>query len=746
MNKSIRIFGAGCYLLLAASAAVDAGQTRTWSQGDYADFEKGVVRNLSVRGDGLLTLAPRSHELFDTTAAYLWALAQDSKGNLYTGGGTGAKLYRIPPDGKGKLLADLDALEIHAIAIDARDRVYAATSPDGKIYRIAGNGKPEVFYDPKQKYIWALAFDSKGNLFAATGDTGEIHRVTPDGKGAVFFKTDETHVRSMAIDANDNVIAGTDPGGLVLRVSPSGEGFVLYQMPKKEVTAVAVAKDGSIYAAAVGNKQAGLVAPPPPAPVSPGPAQVTVTAPGGMAPGGNRPPAAPPPSMNAAAGVAGGSEVYRIEPNGNPRRIWTNAQDVVYAIAFDREGRALLGAGNKGNVYRLEIPGPKGALYTALLVMPATQITAFQMGRDGRLYAATGNVGKVWEIGPGLEREGTIESDVYDAAMYTLWGRLTFEGTLNGGQVAIATRSGNLDQPQKNWSPWSAPITTAKGARVSSPPSRFVQWKATLTAGGSGQSPELESVDLAYLPKNVEPRIDEIEMTPPNYKFPAPSTAALTSALTPSQTLTLPPLGRRTGATAPAFSLENTTSTPAMQLSKGYVGARWLAADPNGDAMVYTVEIRGAAEKEWKLLKDKVAEKYLSWDSTAFPDGEYRLRVTASDAPGNPPSEALTARMESDVFVIDNTPPAIAGLSAIRNGGKLEVKWHAADALNNIGKAEYSIDGGEWTVAAPVGRLSDSLELDYSLSLDAAPGEHTIAVRVEDEYDNQATGKIVVRQ
>ena len=85
-----------------------------------------------------------------------------------------------------------------------------------------------------------------------------------------------------------------------------------------------------------------------------------------------------------------------------------------------------------------------------------------------------------------------------------------------------------------------------------------------------------------------------------------------------------------------------------MQLAKGWVGARWLARDPNGDPLVYTVEIRGEDETEWKPLKDKVAEKYFSWDSTAFPDGEYRLRVTASDAPSNPPAEALTARMESD--------------------------------------------------------------------------------------------------
>ena len=242
-------------LLLAASSALFAGQTRTWTQGEAADFEKGILKNLSLRSDGRLTLAPVSRELFDTSSSYLWALAQDSKGNLYAGGGTSAKLYRITPDGKGKLLAELDALEIHAIAVDSHDRVYAATSPDGKIYRITGNGKPEVFYDPKAKYIWALAFDSAGNLFVATGDQGELHRVTPDGKGSVFFKTDETHIRSLAIDGKGNLIVGTEPGGLVLRVSPAGDGFVLYQMPKREVTAVAQAPDGAIYAAAVGNRQ-----------------------------------------------------------------------------------------------------------------------------------------------------------------------------------------------------------------------------------------------------------------------------------------------------------------------------------------------------------------------------------------------------------------------------------------------------------------------------------------------------------
>src|ERR1035441_8046076 len=93
-------------LLLAASGVLSAGQTRTWTQGEAADFEKGNLKNLALRSDGRLTLAPATRELFDTTESYLWALARDSKGNLYAGGGTSAKLYRIPPDGKGKLRSE----------------------------------------------------------------------------------------------------------------------------------------------------------------------------------------------------------------------------------------------------------------------------------------------------------------------------------------------------------------------------------------------------------------------------------------------------------------------------------------------------------------------------------------------------------------------------------------------------------------------------------------------------------------
>ena len=183
-----------------------------------------------------------------------------------------------------------------------------------------------------------------------------------------------------------------------------------------------------------------------------------------------------------------------------------------------------------------------------------------------------------------------------------------------------------------------------------------------------------------------------------------------------------------------------------MNYDKGWIGARWKASDQNGDALEYKVEYRGQQEREWKLLKEQLKENRISWDAASFADGRYLLRVTASDLPDNYPEVALTASIESEPFLVDNTPPHIEALTAKSDGGKLVIRFHAADALSDLDSAEYSVNGSDWKPARPVNGMTDAASLDYLVEAALPPGsEWTVAVRVTDENDNAEVSKIVVR-
>jgi hypothetical protein len=260
-----------------------------------------------------------------------------------------------------------------------------------------------------------------------------------------------------------------------------------------------------------------------------------------------------------------------------------------------------------------------------------------------------------------------------------------------------------------------------------------------LTPAPGQPEPEVSYVQVAYLPKNVAPEVQMIDITPPNYRFPAQLLS-----ITPSTSITLSPIGQQKSSAS--VSLEGSSSL-TLNYAKGFDGARWLASDDNNDSLVYRVEIRGVKESGWKLLKDNVKERYLSWDTTAFPDGEYVLRVIASDSPSNPPDQALTASLVSDPFLIDNTPPQILNLTGSpAAGNKLELRFSARDARSTVDHAEYSVNGGDWVLVDPVSRLSDSPEEEYHLLIDRpGSGEQVIAVRVNDEFDNQAVDKVVIK-
>ena len=217
----------------------------------------------------------------------------------------------------------------------------------------------------------------------------------------------------------------------------------------------------------------------------------------------------------------------------------------------------------------------------------------------------------------------------------------------------------------------------------------------------------------------------------------------------PSVALKMPP----TPNTPNVFIAQSITPSKFEQppqgfREKGYQSVLWSAHDDNDDDLRYSIYYRGENEHEWKLLKDKLDQKFYSWDSTTLPDGAYHLKIVATDAPSNPPAAALKAERESERFEVDNTPPVIERLettsAASRSGNSSPVvaKFTAHDSASSIDRAQYSLDGGDWTLLAPVGNVSDAPSENYEFTLGSlAPGEHTIAVRAYDRFENVGSAK-----
>jgi len=745
-------------VICGAAVTAVADGTRTWEQSKFEDLTKGTATGIAIRSSGGLELAPSFKLLYATPSTYIWAVAADEAGNVYAATGSPARVYRISPDGKATIIFEPQELQVQTLEVGPGGVIYAATAPDGKVYKIehkaqqksetakADTKAPEkdlqkdpakpvldsswsssVYFAPGTKYIWDVVLDKAGNLYVATGDHGEIYKVTSKGEHSLFFKSDETHIRVLLLDAKGNLIAGTDGSGLVYRISPTGEGFVLYSAPKKEITALALDREGNIYAAGVGEKRAaggtstssgasalisiGPSAGPSTSPQSPGPVPTTTST------------VQMGPFPFPGGGASGGSDVYRIAPDGSPSRIWTSHDDIVYALTFDSHDKLLAGTGNRGHVFAIEGQDE----FSDLLKAPASQITGFAKAAGGVLYASSSNLGKIFVVGPGPESQGSYESDVFDAKIFSRWGHAEFRGA---GNVDLLARSGNVDNPDRNWSPWKQ-VDLTKDGEMGIPPARYAQWKAVLHAGNA--KPAVDSVTLNYLPKNIPPEMDDvtIQMGVRYQPLSKPSGISLSADVS--------------GSSGGHFE----SPIPSTR-DRDAIGIKWSAHDENDDQLVYSVYYRGDGETRWLLLKDNLNDKAYSCDASLLPDGGYTVKIVASDAPSHSPGEALTAEKVSRRFEVDTTPPRIENLTAAVEGTQIHGRFRAQDMFSTIKRAEYSVDAGEWRYVEPVDQLSDAKleDYDFKVALDAgkdAASEHVVVVRVYDKYENMGAAKTLVR-
>jgi hypothetical protein len=737
-----------CVLIVAAACvSLAAAMATFWTVSTQVDFLKGDVEDLSIDSDGRVFLGPSTSLVAETAAPFIWTVAAGADGTLWAGTGNEGKVLKVGKDGKMTTFFDATELEVHAIVAAPAGGLYVATSPDGKIYRVAPDGSAKTFFDPEDKYIWSLALDRSGNLFAGTGDKGAIYKIAPDGQGARFYKTNTTNVVSLAFARSGELIAGTESPGRVFRIDAAGKAFVLLDPPFKEIHALRVADDGTIYAAAFSGtsgggedrpiEKPGTEPPRPPVPtVSTEITGVTVVE-GGAQPG------APPPISAGPSRRSDRGAVYRIRPNGLWDTYWETGEDSPYDLLIDGENNLLVGTGGEGKIFRVSGDPARATLLTRAT---ARQVTTLLREPSGRVVGGTSNPGKLFALSATAAKRGTYESDVRDAGTVASWGVIRWRATGRPAQVEISSRSGNTATPDETWSAWSKPYSTAEGEQISSPNSRYLQWRAVLSTDGPS-SPVLTSVTAAYLPRNLRPEVASITVHPPGVVFQRPFSSGdmeiagfddnTSDGRPPTQTQA-PPGGPPSGPPTPPLG--------RRLYQKGLQTLIWKAEDGNGDRLQYDVSYRREGDTTWRSLKRGIWDPIFVWDTTSVPDGTYLVRISASDAPSNAPATALTGEMESISFDVDNTPPRVETQPLARAGSRTSITFLVRDDQSAVQRVEYSLDASRWRIVYPKDGIPDSRREEFEIALDDSEAGRSVIIRAMDAMNNIATAVAEIKR
>nr|MBA2736970.1 hypothetical protein [Pyrinomonadaceae bacterium] len=431
------------------------------------------------------------------------------------------------------------------------------------------------------------------------------------------------------------------------------------------------------------------------------------------------------------------SAVYRILPDGGSDVLWNSATVAGFSIHAHQTGNGvLLGTSDKGRVYNIGNDGRE----TLVLQSNENQIsTLINFGQN--LYATSSNQGKLYRFGAETIAEGSYESAVLDAKAVASWGRIWWRSS---GNVQLQTRSGNTQSPNETWSGWSATYTDTKGAQISSPKAKYLQWRAILrgsensanSATSATSATSLSEVNVSFLPRNIAPEILSIQVLPTNVGLAA------------NPPIQIDPNIETSGLDPQIFGIANAAIAPRRVYQRAATSLQWTAEDRNGDKLEYAIYYREIGEANFKLLKDNLMENFYTIDGQSLADGRYIFRITVRDSLSNPENQALSGERLSEPVEIDNTAPTVSSIGTPQvSGERARVTFEATDAASFVSRAEYSVDGGEWATVYSDDGISDSPRERYTMEIPLRnAGEYSVTLRVFDANGNAGNARVLVRK
>ncbi len=660
-------------MLLCPSLLV-AGKVKVWHQHTPAHYDKAQLKQTVLSNNGVLRLSRQLRPLAGLDAAHVWDMVEDRDGNLFVATGDEGKIYKVPPQGKPAVVHADGQSEVLCLVLASDGSIYAGTGPNGQILRIDPRGKTRLFSETGEGYVWSLAIDPKGQaLYAGTGPHGRIYRINGEGKATEFYRTRQEHILCLAAGGDGMVYAGTDKGGLVYRIDPRGKGFVLYQAKQGEIRALKVTPD-AVYAGTSSPTQR---------------RRTKLVSSDEQEESKSNSVSTPP------APTVGENSVYRIARDGTVRELF---REKAMILSLLHQGEHFYaGTGMDGQLFEFNEATRERSEIARL---DHGQIMSLCRRRDGSVVLGAGDPGKLYVLQDRYAARGQVCSEVLDAKIVSKWGALRWEGqTPEGTAVSMATRSGNVAEPDDTWSDWSAEQNDAEHAAITSPPARFLQYRVTLTTAHPQRSPSVRAVILRYRTTNQAPEISKI--------------------------------------TVPDLNAVNLEHPKKLKI-------KWSALDANEDDLRYRLFFRKDGWNNWVELEDDLDKMEYEWDTTTTPSGIYRVKVIADDRKDNPESEALTGERVSAPLVVCHEAPAVTLKTAGCEGGRVMLEAAARSPLVRLTSASFAVNGKKWVNIFPEDGLFDSrAETFRFLTESLKPGTYVLVLRVRDAAGNTGSADLV---
>jgi hypothetical protein len=628
----------------------------------------------------------------------VFVLGTDAEGAVVkVEGGKATKLTAIP-----------GAIATIALA-QAGGALYAGGLPSDTIWKLDG-GKATAFAKlPEVETVWALAAGADGTLYAGTGPAGKVFAIDRAGKARLLFDTEDKRVTAVTVTSDGAVWFGTSERALVFRYDPKTKTTrAMADFAGNEIAAIAEAGGAVVVAA-------NDLAEPPIGPTK----SATVVA-AAEKPGSPKGQAAKLPEVGSKPGAdkdtpgnadtqrkgarKGKGALFRVGADGQLEQLHALTQTYFTSIAVGPDGAIYAGAADKGRVYLVE---PDDTVATAFDVDERAVAQVFWDGKQA------------WRSPPTTPPRCTAPAT-----------RPRARSTCPRCSTPRARRSGAASSGR-------APASSASRPAAATPPSRA-------SAGARGPRPASRPPPAAAPPAAASPARPAATCSSGSA---CPTTARCAGSRATTCRRTPAPRSTRSRSSWPTRRASPTLKEAGGKPRNPTLKVRWKVDNQDGDDTAYVLAVRRDGDADWRALslgKPPFTSTSFEWNTETFADGWYRLRVSSSDAIANSPDRALEAARTSALFVVDNTPPTIAGLAV--KAGKAEAE--IADALSVVTELAFSIDDEPWRLATTVDGIFDDQAERLRLAVPTlAKGTHTLSIRAADAAGNvaAATATFVVR-